>query len=74
MQDSEFRMHSPSAILVPALRSRGRMSISIAEKIAEVHLLELEARGAIRKVEGPCIETVYEFDDVVAKSLNAEGG
>lgn len=35
---------------------------SLTEKIAHIHLLELEKRGAIHRVETPSMDSLYEFD------------
>ncbi len=56
------RYHSPLRVfLSPFLASR-RIKLSTAEKIAQIHLLELEKRGAIRRIETPSIDSLYEFD------------
>jgi len=47
--------------------TRPCLSLALAEKITEVHLLELEKRGAISRVEGPSIDTVYQIDERIFK-------
>jgi hypothetical protein len=40
------------------------MSASIADKIAQVHVLELQKRKTIHRVmDGPTLDVVYRFDD-----------
>lgn len=73
MEDSGYRMGSPAVLVAAVLLSRGRITTSVAEKIADVHLLELEQRGAIRKLEDPSIDVVYEFDAQVRHSLEKSG-
>jgi len=72
MQESGFRAYSTSAFMATVLPFRGRISISVAEKIAAVHILELENRGAIHKVEGASIEAIYEIDRQIMKSTRGE--
>jgi ribosomal protein S25 len=74
MEKSGLHYRSSVSIMASFLFSRRGLSISVAEKITEVHLLELEKRGAIRRVEDPSIEAVYEFEDKVIKSATDEYG
>jgi len=53
--------------LTPFLRGR-IITSSVAGKIAEVHLAELEQRGAIRRVNDPSFDAIYEFDDQLLKA------
>lgn len=43
--------------------ARPNIQSSLAEKIAQMHLLELEKRGAIHRVEIPSMDSLYEFDE-----------
>lgn len=53
---------SPFIFLSVFLGSRG-IKPSLIEKIAQIHLLEMEKRGAIHRIEAPSMDLVYEFDD-----------
>jgi len=53
---------SPFIILSVFLGSRG-IKPSLIEKIAQIHLLEMEKRGAIHRIETPSMDLVYEFED-----------
>jgi hypothetical protein len=44
---------------------RPRISTFVADKIAQMYILELEKRSAIHCVEGPRIDSVYTFDERV---------
>lgn len=70
LEDSGHRLRFPSILDATMLFSRGRITSSVAEKIADMHLLELEQRGAIHRIGDPSIDVIYEFDEQV---LNAEG-
>lgn len=53
---------SPLIFLSVFLGNRG-IKPSLIEKIAQIHLLEMEKRGAIHRIETPSMDLVYEFED-----------
>ena len=60
------RCHSnPYGNLFEILSLEPRVSLSLAEKIAEIHIPELEKRNAIRRVDDPSIDAVYEINEQV---------
>lgn len=53
--------HSSPIFLSVFFGNRG-VKPSLIEKIAQIHLLELEKRGAIHRIETPSMDSIYEFD------------
>lgn len=64
--DREFR--APSLLALVTFFPRPTIAYTLAEKIAEMHLLELERRGAIHKIKDPSFESVYEFNKNVIQN------
>jgi hypothetical protein len=51
----------------------GRLSVSAAEKLANLHLSELEKNGAIRRLDGVRLEPRYAVDSNIRKELANHG-
>lgn len=63
--ESGRRRFSPALLVHELLFGEPHITASVAEKIAQMHVLELEKRNAIHRVEDPSIDSVYQFDERV---------
>lgn len=63
------RSDSPFHIFTSVFFAQPTVKSSIAEKIAQMHLLELEKRGAVHRVEVPSIDALFEFDEELDRNF-----
>lgn len=57
-----YHHHSPLYMFRSLFLGNRGVKPALIEKIAQIHLLELEKRGAIHRVETPSMDSLYEFD------------
>ena len=65
------RIASPASVLFRFMGSRG-LTPAIAEKMARIHLTELEERGAVKRLSTPSLDVLYEINPGILGRIGTE--